>query len=275
MSTIVLLHWLCRILVFFAPFKAVFPQSVNWIQGARTASLANAHVALSEAWNTAGNPAGIAALTRPTLSFGMERRFFISELDTRAVTAVVPAGSHSFGLNVNFFGSELYNEQQISLAYARALSERFSAGIRINYHGLKIPAGPHQQAWSVGTGIQFAPLPRLKLGAAVYNPNRAVFNGAVYAEIPFIVSMGLACDFSEKVMGTVAADHTFGGETRLRTGVEYRLHPNFGIRGGISTNPFTQYGGLGLLYQGLALDLAASSHLYLGLSPQISLGYEF
>ncbi|MFS8615795.1 MAG: hypothetical protein FWJ85_03145 [Solitalea sp.] len=248
--------------------------SQHRIQGARAAGLANTHVALEGPWSMAGNAAGIGRMDRPHLAFALERRFLLSELDIRALTAVVPAGKHVFGLYVNYFGANQYNEQLVSLGCGRALSDQFSVGFRINYHGLKIPGYTSQQAWSVAAGIQVSLDPGMRLGASVSNPHKAAFSRDLYAQIPFMASLGIAFDFSEKIMGTAALERA-SGTTRLRAGFEYRLHENLSLRGGISTAPFRQYGGLGLQISGLSLDLAAATHLQLGFTPQISLGYGF
>lgn len=255
-------------------YKA-FSQPITWIQGARTAALANADAALQDPWNTVGNPAGIAACTSPTLSFGMERRFLVKGLDTKAATAVLPFRKHVFGLNINFFGSPLYNEHLISVSYGRALSEKFRAGFRINYHGLKIAESPLHQAWSVTAGIQVSPVPRLTLGAAVSNPNGAAFSGQLYAKIPVIIELGGAFAFSDKVLGTLELKRVSGFPFAVHTGFEYVLHSTIAIRAGIATSPFRQYGGLGLRCKSLSLNLSASSHLQLGFTPQISLSYVF
>ncbi|QEC52929.1 hypothetical protein EDD80_105136 [Anseongella ginsenosidimutans] len=252
-----------------------FSQPITWIHGARTAALANADAALQGPWNTIGNPAGIAGCRSPAISFALERRFLMKELDTRALTTVIPFKKQVFGLNINFFGSGLYNEHLVSLCYARALSPEFSAGFRINYHGIKLPGYTSQQAWSVTAGVQAALRSGLRLGAAISNPGRAAFNDELYAEIPLIASLGAAYSFSEKVLAAFELESISGFPVTVNTGLEYFPHPHLALRCGISSSPFRQYGGLGIRYKGLALDLSASSHRQLGFTPQITLSYVF
>lgn len=252
-----------------------FSQPITWIHGARIASLANAGTAIEAIWNTSGNPAGIAATHSPALSLAVERRFLIEELDTKAAAAVLPVGKQVLGLNVNFFGAALYNRQLISFVYARALSPEFKLGFGLNYHALKIPGYAAAQAWSVTVGMQFSPLPRLTAGAKISNPNRAAFDGALKAEIPVVAALGGAWLFSQKVMAVAELEWTSGFSASLKGGLEYRFHPQAAVRAGVSTAPFRQYGGLGLTYKGFTLDVAASSHLQLGFTPQISIRYEF
>ncbi|HYH56142.1 MAG TPA: hypothetical protein VD772_05985 [Anseongella sp.] len=252
-----------------------FSQPGTWIQGARTGALANADAALQDTWNTAGNPAGTAIFSSPSLSFALERRFLLKELDTRAVSALVPFKKQVFGLNINFFGSSLYNEHLVSLSYARALSAGFRAGLRFNYHGIKIPDYTSQQAVSVAAGIQASPWTGLTLGAYISNPNKAAFEDVLEADIPVTAALGAAYAFSGKVLAVTELEKVSGYPAVLRAGLEYAFHASLRARAGVSTSPFRQYAGLGLCYSGFALDVAASAHQQLGFTPQIAISYEF
>lgn len=263
------------LLLFCSYAFMAYPQPITWINGARSGALANANAALTDPWNTADNPAGIALFSSPVLSFALERRFMIKELDTRGVSAVIPFRKQVFGLNINFFGSSLYNEHRVGFSYARALSGKFSAGLRFNYHGIKIPQYTSQQAFSVAAGIQVRPVPRLSLGIYISNPNKASFSGELEAEIPVTVSAGAAYAFSEKVLAAVELEKTAGFPAVVKTGLEYYFHTSLAARAGVSTAPFRQYAGLGLAYGGFTLDLSASSHILLGFTPQISITYDF
>lgn len=256
-------------------YQFAHAQPVTWIQGARYAGLANASVADSTIGNVSGNPAGIAGIGRPQVLLSYESRFRIEELSTRALAFVFPYQRQVFGWNVNFYGTDSYNEQLVSLNYARRFSERFSAGIRFNYHGLKIPEYTSQTAWSVAAGIQFKLLHNLAAGLQVSNPNQASFDRDLQARLPVFGEIGLLYAFSGKFIAVAAVQKAVGYRPDLKTGLEYRIHRLLAVRGGISTEPFKQYFGLGLSYRQWMMDMAASSHPILGFSPQVSLGYEF
>lgn len=270
MSTKAFLSLLCSCAF---PIFCSFAQPITWIQGARIAGFANADAAAGDPWNTVGNPAGIAGISSPVLALAIERRFMLKELESRALTAVLPLRKHVLGAGLNFFGSRLYQRQLITLAFARAFSDAFSAGFHINYHGLKVAGYAGEHAWTVGAGLQFSPLPRLRLGAAVANPRGAVFEGELYAEIPVVISLGAAWAFSGKVLALLELERIQGFPVAARAGLEYHLHPALFVRAGVSGSPFRQYGGLGLRYRRLQLDLSAASHLQLGFTPRISLCY--
>lgn len=255
--------------------RFIHAQPVTWIQGARSAALANAVVADSTLGNVSGNPAGIAGIGSPRILLSYESRFQIPELSIRAIAFALPYKRQVFGWFVNFYGTDSYNEQLVSLNYARRLSERLSAGIRFNYHGLKIPEYTSQIAWSVAAGIQYRVLDNLVLGMHLSNPNQAGFDEELQAELPVLGELGLLYAFTEKFILAAAVQKIVGYRPDLKTGLEYRLHTLLSVRGGISSVPFKQYLGLGLRYKRLLMDLAASSHPVLGFSPQVSLGYTF
>ncbi len=262
-----------NLLLFGLLFNSVKAQNVNL--GARFGALGGSSVALSGAGNVAGNPSGIANTDLIFLGISYESRFSNSEVATKTAMAVLPLKGNTFGLLFNSYGFELFKEQQISLSYARILSDRITAGVKFNYHSLEISGFPNQSAFSVEAGIQGKVIDQLILGARIANPNKANYEGAVAADLPVLFEIGAAYQFSEKITISTEIEKIQGFDPDIKSGVEYKPLEFLYLRGGLSLKPFRQFGGLGLDYKGFLFDLGISTHPSLGYTPQLSLSYAF
>ncbi|WP_066617230.1 hypothetical protein [Rufibacter roseus] len=119
-----MLHAL-RILTAFLLFLnalQVHAQIYNAPAGARAAGLGGASVTLPDVWALSNNTAGIAALQQPAVGAFAYNRFFIPELSTVGLLAVLPTVKFgTWGLDLQRFGGELYNEQRLGLGLAHQL----------------------------------------------------------------------------------------------------------------------------------------------------------
>jgi hypothetical protein len=87
--------------------------------------------------------------------------------------------------------------------------------------------------------------------------------------------LGAVYKFTDKVLLNSGVTKTLKSVTDLRCGLEYAVVNWLAFRGGLGVNPFRQFAGFGYQLNDLKVDAAASSHPFLGISPQIALSYEF
>lgn len=260
------------LLIGFGIFSAN-AQNVNL--GARFGALGGSSVALSGSGNIAGNPAGTANSDLIFLGISYESRFSNSDVATKTALAIIPVKGNTFGLLFNSYGFELFKEQQISLSYARILSDRITAGVKFNYHSLEISGFQNQSAFSVEAGVQGKVIDQLILGARIANPNKASYDGAINADLPVLFEIGAAYQFSEKITISTEIEKIQGFDPDVKSGVEYKPLDFLFFRGGLSLKPFRQFGGLGIDYKGFMFDFGVSTHPSLGYTPQLSLSYAF
>jgi len=105
----------------------------NYPAGARALGLSNAVVSVSDTWSGFHNQAGLAVLADMSAAFYYESRFQVEELSLVAGAFVLPTRTGNFGLGFLQFGKGTFKENKIGIAFAKSFSEKFSAGIQLDY----------------------------------------------------------------------------------------------------------------------------------------------
>ncbi|MBC7915633.1 MAG: hypothetical protein H7Y07_16105, partial [Pyrinomonadaceae bacterium] len=232
-------------------------------------------VSLQDTWSLQQNQAGIANIKHVTFAIAYEKPFADQELSTQSALLVYPVKSAVLGISFQKYGFSAYSLQQAALTYARIFGPNLSASLNINYHQLKISNYGSAQTYSVEAGIQYQFSEKIRFGAHIANPGKSSFGKDIHAVIPVQIQFGSAYKPSSKVIIAGTFEQILNSGLDVKLGMEYLLLDWFALRGGVSANPFKQYGGFGINYQKFKFDAAASSHPVLGYSPQIALSYEF
>jgi hypothetical protein len=124
-------------------------------------------------------------------------------------------------------------------------------------------------------GAIYEIIPRLNIGAHIFNPTRAKIADYADERIPTIFKTGLSYEFSEKVLMTLETEKSINHPAVLKAGIEYRIIDPLYLRAGIGTRPTSNSFGFGLVMGNLNIDFATSFHYILGYSPQLSFVYHF
>jgi len=262
------------IFVFFVP--GIFPNIIfaleNHPAGARSLGLSHASVSFTDVWGTFHNQAGIAGLDGFSAGFFYESRFGVDLLSLSAGSVVLPVGEGAFGLSFFQFGSGLFKENKYALAYARQLSEKWSAGIQLDYLSQVFPENARAKGFAtVEGGVLFQPSDKLHLGAHVFNPVKGGIEApAGKVEMPVIFRGGGHYRFSEMVLLAFEAEKDNQNPALLKTGIEFLPVENLALRFGVSGKPFKYTAGVGYKTGNLSADLGFSYHGNLGITPSIS-----
>jgi hypothetical protein len=112
----------------------------GWLpMGARSNSMANATVAISDAWSFHHNPGALAELKQLSIGVSYENRFLLKELQSQGVVFVQPLKNKGvISVGAQTYGFELYRTNRIGAGYSLQLSERFFAGVQLNYQGIRL-----------------------------------------------------------------------------------------------------------------------------------------
>jgi hypothetical protein len=219
------------------------------------------------------NPAGLAHLAQFSAMAAVENRFLTSEIQHLSAAAVIPAGGGNFGLTVQYFGFEGFNEQKVGLAYSRRLSEGISLGAQFFYFGNRIPDYGARHLLNFEAGLQAAILPSLHLAARVHNPVRQEITEGEF--LPTLFETGLAYTPSEKLLIVLEMEKDIDFPARVKSGLEYRLAEPLRLRIGVASNPVSYGFGIGIELPGnIKIDVASNYHQILGFSPAFSLLYQ-
>lgn len=255
-------------------FQHLNAQTGNDLIGARSSAMGGYNVTLSDIWSTNNNQAGLGFIEDLSGGIYYENRFLLKETSYKAGAFVLPVKSGALGLSVTSFGFELYNETKAGLSYGMRFSDKFSAGVQINYLNTKLTQEYGSKTSFTGAVGLIAKLSgQLSLGVHIYNPTRAKLAEYNNERLPTIMKLGLDYRFSDKVMLAVSTEKDVDFDAVVNAGLEYHITQILYLRGGISTNP-TQYAfGFGMELKDFKIDLSSSFHQTLGITPGMSIIY--
>jgi long-subunit fatty acid transport protein len=241
--------------------------------GAKSIAMGNTGVTMNDIGALLNNQAGLAKLTSFSAILAAEQRFAISDLQSAAAGVALPTGGGTFGLSLQYFGFDLYNEQRIGLAYARKLFDHFSIGAQFVAHNTRIEEYGSRWTPAVELGLLYEVTEGLSVGAHIFNPARIeVLEGEF---MPTVLRLGFSYESSDKATFAVEVSKDIDYPVQVRAGLEYRLADPVALRAGIQTAPEKWSFGIGywLEKQKLLFDLSASHHQFLGFTPAISLAF--
>lgn len=250
-------------------------QQIN--QGPRTTSLGNSGVAIQDVWSLQSNPAGMAIIENAQIAIACQSSISDPSITTRSAVLAIPSRYGVVGIGLQDYGITQYKEGCLGVAYSRRFGSSVFVAMKFNVHQISISKYGTAEAWSVETGIQYAPTDNLILGAHVSNPNHSEYtsNNETNAVVPAIIELGAYMTFSEKVSLNSAIVKELNSPPGVRLGIEYNIAGKVFLRGGTATRPFKQFAGFGCRYQAFTIDAALTFHPNLGYSPQLALSYVF
>ncbi len=276
-KTEILCSWAKYLAIFYTISFSIIPlygQVANDVVGANSTGMGGYNVTLSDCWSTNNNQAGLGFVTSVSGALFYENRFLLKETSYRAGVFVMPVKTGAFGVSVASFGYELYAETKAGLSYGQRFGERFALGVQLNYLNTKLSQEYGTQNSITGAIGLIAKLNNeLSLGVHVYNPTRTPLAEYDTEKIATIMKLGLAYQFSDKVMLGIATEKNLNYTAIVKVGVEYHITELLYLRGGISTNPSQYSFGFGMQLQHFKIDLSSSFHQTLGTTPGISIVY--
>lgn len=259
-------------------FLLVFSPLITWGQGytpfgARLASMGNSGVAVEDVWSYHHNPAALTGIKNFSAGLAYENRFLLRELQSQAMTVVLPIKTGVISFGAQMYGYELFRSQKAGIGYSLKLSEKFSAGVQLNYQGIRLTENyGSKHTVTAEAGIMGSITEDWKVGMSIFNLGRAKL--AEFADDRFSTVMRLGTSYSlSKVLFTGEIEKDLDHPLRIKAGFEYEPIDRFYFRFGAGTKPVDISFGFGYKWKFLQLDLGSSYHQQLGWSPHFSLNY--
>jgi len=266
-----------RPLLFLLLFAPQIIQAQGWLpMGARSNAMANATVALSDAWSFHHNPGALGEVKQVCIGVSYENRFLLRELQSQGLVYIQPLkknGVLSFGAQT--YGFEFYRTYRIGAGYSLQLSERFFAGVQMNYQGIQLSENyGSKNTITAEMGILGKITDNWRVGMSVFNLGRAKL--AVYEDDRFttLMRLGTSYTFSKKLTVTAEAEKNIDFPARFKSGLDYQAIENLFFRAGFATQPVEISFGFGYKFGVIQLDLGSAYHQQLGWSPHFSLTYQ-
>ena len=202
-----------------------------------------------------------------------ERRFGLKELGTHAAAVVLPTGSGRFGLRADYLGSTSYNESSLGLAYSRQLGSKVALGVQFNYYALTAAGYDAASAINADLGMLVQLAPQLKAGVQACNPVGTSWSKTGIGSLPAIYRAGLGYDASPQFFISAEAEKVENESLGLNAAMQYVMAEKVVARAGIRSATAVYYLGFGVSLRNFRVDVTASIHPYLGLTPGLLLLY--
>ena len=222
-----------------------------------------------------GNQAALAQIKSAGIGVYGERRFLLADNNVYGFVGVFPSKLGNFGLQLNYSGFQNFNEQKAGIAYGRSLGSKVDIGVQFNYYGYKIPAYGNASAINFEGGAVIHFTDKLNAGVHVYNPVGGKFGKTTDEKLAAAYKLGFGYDASDNFYFSSEIIKEEEHPINVTGGIQYRFKKQFFARAGFRSDNNIGFGGIGFLYNGLRLDVSASYHPQLGVSPGILLMYNF
>lgn len=236
------------------------PLSVGYI---RTNTYSSVH---NDAFSFVGNQAALAALKNFSAGVYGERRFMLADLASYSLAVALPTASGNFGIQANYFGSSSYNQLQLGLAYARNLG-KVDVGAQFNFHQIKIAGYGNASAVNFEAGAILHVSEQFQTGVHIYNPTRVSISKGGDEKLPMVYSFGMGYDASDKFFIGTEIEKIEDQPINVNAGLQYAFDEKLFARAGVASATSSFYLGVGFLWNGFRIDVAASLHPSLGITP--------
>lgn len=267
--------------LFSCLYKSTNAQSLRYAVAAPYLGTTAYSTLHSDAFSFINNQATLAQQKQAAAGAFAERRFLLAELNNYNLVLTAPTALGNFGVHVNYAGFTNFTENKIGLAYAKNLGQKMSAGIQFNYYGYRIPSYQNASTVSVEAALLYHFTPKLNGGIQVINPigGKLLKANSTYnlgeEKLASVYSFGLGYDASESFYTSLQISKEEDKPVNVTGGFQYRFASQFFARAGFVSESSIAYAGAGVKFNNIRIDLSASYHQQLGISPGILLIAEF
>jgi hypothetical protein len=206
------------------------------------------------------NPGALVFVDRSGVSLGHTQLYGDADLPSNALSGVFSTKRRgAFGFFVTDFGSELYREKEIGMAWGGRIGDRASLGATVKRQEVEIERYGRLSAYQVDVGLFGRPHPKVGAGVCVKNLTQSHLGGTPESP-PALFNAGISLNAFARGPTSLAVVSESGGKVSWRAGQEAWFHPAFALRAGFETDP-NRFGlGMGIRFSAFALDYAFLTH---------------
>jgi hypothetical protein len=254
--------------LFFSKTKAqILLTDVSSAQSAATCDATVAQTGIVALFN---NQAGLADMQTLSGVVASEWRFGVKDLKPIAFGLVLPSKSGVFGFTLNHFSFENTREDVVGVAFAKKMSPKLNASLRLNATNYSVNEYGSTLLLSFELGMNYLLFEQIKIGFHVKNPLQQKLNESDFT--PSVFRLGLAYQVNESVNLTLETAKDNFNAADFRLGLSYKVAQSLTLRTGFGSAPTRFAFGLSyFLSEKFAIDLGLSSYSALGLTPSVSL----
>ncbi|MDP4222169.1 MAG: hypothetical protein Q8868_02555 [Bacteroidota bacterium] len=243
----------------------------SWLLPAGAAETGMNHSCIMKSgfWSAFQNQALLPHYQSFACGINYENRFSISELATRSVAVIVPAGKAGLGAFYRHFGYHDLRRHTAGIACGLKLSEKISAGVQIDYLAERTYGEyDERESLTFEVGIYSMLTDKIRLGMHLYNP----VPGSIRKNyLPSSIRAGAGILLSRSLFAGAEVEMRTGMEPLIRMGIEYEAIKDFRIRGGFSSENTSFSLGIGYVMKLIRIDLGFATHELLGVTSSASI----
>ncbi len=217
------------------------------------------------------NQAALAQQKNTAVGIYGERRFLLADNSAYALAAAFPSRLGNFAVKFNYAGFTNFNENALGLAYARSLGKKVDIGVQFNYYGYRVPSYSNASALNFEIGAILHLTQKINAGFHVYNPVGGKLGKSGDEKLASVYKFGLGYDASENFFISIETIKEEDESLNVTGGVQYQFQKQFFARVGFVSETGSAFGGVGLSWKSIRLDISANYHPQLGFSPGLSL----
>lgn len=228
-----------------------------------------------DAFSFTSNQAALAQIKNAAIGVYGENRFLLNGTNMYSAVVALPTSQGNFGMQIDYFGFKNYNESQIGLAYARSLGSKLDIGVKFNYYSFRIPTYQSSSSINFEIGAIVHLTDKLNAGIHFYNPVGGNLSKTNDEKLSSIYKFGLGYEASESFLVSAEIVKEEDLPVNVNAGIQYNFQKQFFVRVGINSENQSPYAGAGVSWKDIRLDVSASYHPQLGLSPGLMLIVNF
>ena len=181
----------------------------------------------------------------------------------------------NFAFQADYFGFKNYNESQLGIAYARSVGKNLDLGIKFNYYSFRIPGFESPSTVNFEIGAIAHLTEKLNAGIHFYNPVGGKLSKTDNDKLGSIYSFGLGYEVSDIFFISSEIIKQEDLPVNINVSMQYDFAKQFFARFGIATQNSSPFAGAGVSWDYFRLDVCASYHPQLGISPGLMLIMNF
>lgn len=229
----------------------------------------------TDVFSFSSNQAALAQIKSAAFGVYSERRFLLAETNLFSMVAAVPTQHGNFGFQADYFGYKNFNESQLGIAYARSLGTKLDLGIKFNYYSFRIPGYQNSSTVNFEIGAIAHLTEKLHAGIHFYNPVGGNLSKTDHEKLSSIYKFGIGYEASDNFLVSVEIVKQEDLPVNVNAGVQYNFAKQFFARVGIASENESPFAGAGIYWNNLRLDVSASYHPQMGISPGLMLIVNF
>lgn len=230
----------------------------------------------ADTWSPILNPAGTSEAVGPSISLSYHLPYFVNQLSSKNLLAVLPFRFGVLSVNVHQYGYPLYQENKLSMAFARTLAPHLHASFQLNFQNNHLSQSGAGSQLFAGLGILYKPLNAVRLGFLISNPEQSSISiMESTSNIPTLFVLGFNWSASTHFDISCEVEKQSRFDMLYKLGLEYNINQQVWIRTGILGKPINYTLGLGFDVMGIMLDAGMAHHEVLGISSCFGISYQF